>query len=163
MPVCSGPPNSLSNLMQNTGEYRRTKDAMKLVNSIFVFGSDLRGTHDRGAARTAHEKYGAIKGQARGLQGRSFAVPFKKKEGVLLDFDTFKLQILDFLQFARLAPNFQFIVTEIGTGPDMFKDEEIAPLFMYRPDNVQISPHWEKLAEEAALAIGEQMIKRVKK
>ena len=42
---------------------------------IFVFGSNDMGHHDGGAARIALEKFGAVYGQGRGLQGRSYAIP----------------------------------------------------------------------------------------
>lgn len=44
-------------------------------NEVFVFGSNMAGNHAGGAARTAVEKFGAIMGQAEGLQGQSYAVP----------------------------------------------------------------------------------------
>lgn len=39
-------------------------------NQIFVFGSNMNGNHAGGAARLAVEKFGAIMGQAEGLQGK---------------------------------------------------------------------------------------------
>ena len=44
-------------------------------NEIFVFGSNLEGSHGGGAAKTAHNKFGAIWGQGVGLQGRSYGIP----------------------------------------------------------------------------------------
>lgn len=40
-------------------------------NQIFVFGSNANGNHAGGAARQAVENFGAIMGQAEGLQGQS--------------------------------------------------------------------------------------------
>lgn len=37
-------------------------------NEIFVFGSNLNGDHAGGAAKLAVDKFGAINGQAIGLQ-----------------------------------------------------------------------------------------------
>lgn len=42
---------------------------------IFVFGSNEAGHHDGGAARIALEKFPAVYGQGRGIQGRSYAIP----------------------------------------------------------------------------------------
>lgn len=42
-------------------------------NQVFVFGSNMNGNHAGGAARLAVEKFGAIMGQAEGLQGQSYA------------------------------------------------------------------------------------------
>ena len=44
---------------------------------IFVFGSNERGAHGKGAALQAVTEYGAKYGQGFGLQGRSFAIPTK--------------------------------------------------------------------------------------
>lgn len=42
-------------------------------NEIFVFGSNMNGNHAGGAARLAVEKFGAVMGEAEGLQGQSYA------------------------------------------------------------------------------------------
>lgn len=39
------------------------------MRSIFVFGSNLKGIHGKGAAYTAKMKYGAIQGVGHGIQG----------------------------------------------------------------------------------------------
>jgi hypothetical protein len=44
---------------------------------IFVFGSNPEGRHGAGSAKTAREKFGAIRGQGEGLQGNSYAIPTK--------------------------------------------------------------------------------------
>lgn len=43
-------------------------------NQIFVFGSNTEGRHGRGSARVAYCLFGAIYGQAEGLQGQSYAI-----------------------------------------------------------------------------------------
>ena len=49
-------------------------------NQIFVFGSNANGNHAGGAASVAVEKFGAIEGQAEGLQGQSYAIPTLNKK-----------------------------------------------------------------------------------
>lgn len=49
-------------------------------NQIFVFGSNMNGNHTGGAARLAVEKFGAIMGQAEGIQGQSYAIPTLDKD-----------------------------------------------------------------------------------
>lgn len=44
-------------------------------NEIFVFGSNLAGSHGGGAARQAYNCFGAVWGQGVGLQGQSYAIP----------------------------------------------------------------------------------------
>ena len=47
-------------------------------NQIFVFGSNTQGRHGKGAALCAKERFGAIYGQAYGLQGQSYAIVTKE-------------------------------------------------------------------------------------
>lgn len=46
-------------------------------NGVFVFGSNPEGRHGAGAAKLASQKYGAIYGVGRGLQGRSYGLVTK--------------------------------------------------------------------------------------
>lgn len=91
---------------------------------VFVFGSNLKGHHQGGAARIARERFGAIIGQGIGLQGQSYAIP-TMHGGV----DKIKPYVDDFIQFAQKHPDLTFYVTRIGCGIAGFKDEDIAPLF----------------------------------
>lgn len=93
-------------------------------NEIFVFGSNLAGSHGGGAARLAYERFGAIWGQGVGLQGQSYAIP-TMQGGV----ESIKPYVDVFIEFARLHPELKFLVTRIGCGIAGFKYEEIAPLF----------------------------------
>ena len=43
-------------------------------NQIFVFGSNTQGRHGSGNARAAMDCFGAVYGQAKGLQGQSYAI-----------------------------------------------------------------------------------------
>jgi len=93
-------------------------------NEIFVFGSNLRGMHAGGAARTALQ-WGAIMGQGVGLQGQTYAIPtmFGTTEKM-------KPYVDDFIEFARHHPEKRFLVTEIGCGIAGFTPDQIAPLFL---------------------------------
>ena len=94
-------------------------------NEIFVFGSNLAGHHDGGAARLAYNRFGAIWGQGVGLQGQSYAIP-TMQGGV----ETIKPYVDEFIRFAELHSEYKFLVTRIGCGIAGFRDEEIAPLFV---------------------------------
>ena len=50
-------------------------------NEIFVFGSNSNGVHNGNAAATAM-KFGAIMGQAVGIQGQTYAMPSKDIENL---------------------------------------------------------------------------------
>ena len=91
---------------------------------VFVFGSNLQGQHAGGAARIAHENFGAVWGQGVGLQGQSYAIP-TMQGGV----DTIRPYVDEFIQFADNHPEMTFLVTRIGCGIAGFSDIEIAPLF----------------------------------
>lgn len=56
--------------------YKGTITELK-PNEIFVFGSNPQGRHGKGAALVAKTKFGAKYGQARGLQGQSYAIVTK--------------------------------------------------------------------------------------
>lgn len=102
---------------------------------IFVFGSNLRGRHGKGAALTAKQKYGAIQGQAEGLQGNSYAIP--TKNGILqpLPLSQVKEGVDRFVEFAKANMFMTFEVSRVGCGLAGFIPEQIAPLFKDAPDN----------------------------
>ena len=50
-------------------------------NEIFVFGSNSNGVHNGNAAATVM-KFGAIMGQAVGIQGQTYALPSKHIENL---------------------------------------------------------------------------------
>ena len=93
-------------------------------NEIFVFGSNLQGMHQGGAARVARMKFGAVWGVGVGLQGQSYAIP-TMQGGV----DTIKPYVDQFIRMAALLPQLTFYVTRIGCGIAGFRDADIAPLF----------------------------------
>lgn len=94
-------------------------------NEIFVFGSNVLGYHAGGAALMALQ-FGAVRGQAEGLQGQTYTIP--------TDFGTQGQEDLApyidrFLQFASTHPELHFLVTRIGCGIAVNTDEMIAPYF----------------------------------
>lgn len=93
-------------------------------NEIFVFGSNLAGFHGGGAARVAHQRFGAVWGQGVGLQGQSYAIP-TMQGGV----ETIRPYVDEFIVFAKQHSELTFLVTRIGCGIAGFTDEDIAPLF----------------------------------
>ena len=97
---------------------------------IFVFGSNGFGAHNGGAAATAVNKFGAIYGQAEGLQGQSYAI------NTMDGFEVMAEQVERFIKFAREHPELTFYVTEIGCGIAGYSPEEVAPLFAGVPKNV---------------------------
>ena len=93
-------------------------------NEIFVFGSNLAGMHGGGAARTAHQKFGAEWGVGVGMTGRCYAIP-TMHGGV----DKIKPYVDEFIEFAKAHGEYRFLVTRIGCGIAGFTPSQIAPLF----------------------------------
>lgn len=93
-------------------------------DEVFVFGSNLRGIHAGGAARTAHQHFGAEMGNGVGIQGQSYAIP-TMQGGV----ETIAPYVDEFISYARQHPERKFLVTPIGCGIAGFDVEDIAPLF----------------------------------
>ena len=91
---------------------------------IFVFGSNVNGFHDGGAAHYALQNFGAVYGQCSGLQGRSYAIPT-----VGCSISTVADEVDKFIRFADANPEHTFLVTRIGCGSAGYSDEDIAPLF----------------------------------
>ena len=102
-------------------------------NEIFVFGSNAKGLHHGGAAKTATEKFGAIMGQGHGLQGKSYAINSMSGLSDMTE------EIKAFCEFARNKPEKHFLVTPIGCGIAGYKPEEIAPLFKECKDLSNVS------------------------
>ena len=97
-------------------------------NEIFVFGSNLNGNHAGGAARTAVDNFGAIIGQAEGLQGHSYAIPTLDKNMEKLPEDELKKYIANFFDFAVANPDKTFYLTKIGCGIAGYDTEYISAI-----------------------------------
>lgn len=110
---------------------------------IFVFGSNAAGSHAGGAARQAVRDFGAIMGQARGLQCRSYALVSMSGLDVIAE------ETVTFCAFARTHPELTFLVTEIGCGIAGHTPAEVAPLFAGAPRNVVLPRSFRELLEGA--------------
>ena len=108
-------------------------------NEIFVFGSNLAGFHGGGAARIAHEYFGAEWGVGVGPTGQCYAIP-TMQGGV----ETIRPYVNEFISYAEQHPELTFLVTRIGCGIAGFTDEQIAPLFAAARDlkNVALPEGW---------------------
>ena len=108
-------------------------------NEIFVFGSNLAGFHGGGAARIAHEYFGAEWGVGVGPTGQCYAIP-TMQGGI----ETIRPYVDEFIRYAGQHPELTFLVTRIGCGIAGFTDEQIAPLFTSARDlqNVALPKGW---------------------
>lgn len=115
---------------------------------VFVFGSNLSGIHGGGAARAAHQLYGAEWGVAQGCTGRCYAIPTVKAQiAGPLSLDAISMYVEKFLFHANTHPEDRFFVTRIGCGLAGHKDEDIAPMFRDAPLNCSLPEPWRKFTE----------------
>lgn len=98
-------------------------------NEIFVFGSNLKGIHGAGAAKTARQ-WGAVIGIPEGIQGKTYAIPTKDAEiKNPLELEQIKSSISTFIDFAKSNKHLKFLVVEIGCNLAGRTPAQIAPLF----------------------------------
>ena len=93
-------------------------------NEIFVFGSNIYGHHNGGASLFALEQFGAVNGQAEGIQGMSYAIPTDGNT-----FDELKEAVERFTDYVVMHPKQKFMLTAIGCGTAGYGVRQIAPLF----------------------------------
>ena len=77
-------------------QYTPDKISQLAANEIFVFGSNLQGMHGGGAARYAHQHFGAVWGKGVGLYGQSYAIPTMHGGP-----DAIKPYVDEFISFAK--------------------------------------------------------------
>lgn len=111
-------------------------------DQIFVFGSNMLGNHSGGAAKIAHEKFGAEWGIGRGLTGQCYAFPTLSREMTRPFIDSIEKERDYLFSTARALPEKTFFLTKLGCGIAGFKEEEIAPLFKDAPTNVIKPLNW---------------------
>ncbi len=105
-------------------------------SQIIVVGTNLEGNHGAGAARQAHEQFGLTWGIGVGLSGQSYGIP------TIRGFQTLHCYVNQFLDFAEHYPEYEFLLTPIGTGIAGYTEEQIKPLFNNSPDNVVKPEGW---------------------
>src|SRR5580692_8489799 len=105
-------------------------------NQIFCFGSNLEGAHAGGAAKQAHEHFGAIWGQGYGPQGESYAIPTIDYDMKILPLKDIRLYLKLFSHFAKRMTHQEFLLTPIGTGIAGYSIEEIKSIMPIMPPNV---------------------------
>ena len=124
-------------------------------NQIFVFGSNTRGIHGAGAALFARNNFGAIYGQARGLQGQSYAIITKdltKDVHPSITREMIIEQIDDLYVFARFAHDWEFLVAYRADNNNLcgYSSEELAEMFARPniPENIVFEDKFLKLVEK---------------
>ena len=120
-------------------------------NQIFVFGSNTQGRHGKGAALVAKEKFGAVYGQSKGLQGQSYAIITKDLTKFVHPSIT-KEQIIEQIeklyQFALENKDKEFLVAyKVGKNLNSYSSQEMADMFSSKkiPENIVFEETFSKL------------------
>lgn len=129
---------------------RTTPDNIKHLepNEVFVFGSNTKGIHGSGAAKTAQLFFGARRGIGEGFCGQSYAFPTLNADsrgGFHLEKRTDDELIESankFLDFAEAHPEMIFLLTKVGCGLAGYTEEEMKNLFDNTPPNVVKPEGW---------------------
>jgi len=111
---------------------------MTASGAILVFGSNLAGRHDAGAALLARERHGAICGQAMGRQGRSYAIPTQDAQRRPLALWEIAAHVVGFVDYARAHPELTFDLTAVGCDTGDYEPDQIARMFAPAPCNVMM-------------------------
>lgn len=115
---------------------------------IFVFGSNLAGLHEGGAARVAHNRHGAVWCEGLGHHGNSYALPTMDRKFQTLSTTAIRVFVGDFIKYATTHPELEFQVTRIGCGLAGYEDRQIAPLFLEAPANCHFDTAWQPILGE---------------
>lgn len=106
------------------------------MTEIFVFGSNIQGAHGGGAARVAHQRFGAESGVGEGLTGQTYALPTMEGR------DAFLAAAQRFIDFAASRPDLTFLLTKVGCGIAGYDESEVAAWFADTPANVIKPVNW---------------------
>lgn len=111
-------------------------------NEIFVFGSNLAGRHDGGAALQALEQFGAERGIGEGLTGQCYAFPTLHADMSKINrSELFSIRDA-FYRCVNAHPKTTFLLTRVGCGIAGQDEEFMAILFRDAPANVRKPKGW---------------------
>lgn len=121
-------------LFENIREFWHEPFPKLEKNEIFVFGSNTQGRHSLGSALIARKKYGAIYGQAEGLQGQSYSIVTKdltKKSHPSRTEEQIIEQIKKLYNFATKHRDLKFYVVYTSTAKNLnaYSPKEMAKMF----------------------------------
>lgn len=109
---------------------------------IFVFGSNMAGSHGGGAARQAWMMFGAEQGVGEGVTGKCYAFPTLTENFEQCSNTQLKASRLKFYQYANAHPELEFLLTKVGCGIAGFNEDSMKKLFKNAPKNVIKPEDW---------------------
>lgn len=111
---------------------------------IWVFGSNEKGAHGKGAAKVARVNFHAEYGVGRGPTAQAYAIPTKDRSLKPLPLESIYASVVDFLAYAAEHPKSKFFITRIGCVLAGYSDEEIGPAFADAPANCSLPDEWKQ-------------------
>lgn len=126
--------------------------------TVFVFGSNLAGTHAGGAAKTALLHFGAVKGVGRGWSGQSYAIPTMNEHLQQMPLSQIQHYIEDFKIYTKNHPKIKYFVTSVGCGVAGYKVEEIAPMFKGISKNVIFPASFRPFVEKTLPKLNQKLL-----
>lgn len=127
-------------------------------DTVFVFGSNLAGTHAGGAAKTALLHFGAVKGVGRGWSGQSYAIPTMNEHLQQMPLSQIEHYIEDFKIYTKNHPKIKYFITSVGCGVAGYKVEEIAPMFKGISKNVIFPVSFRPFVEKTLPKLTQQLL-----
>lgn len=103
----------------------------------FVFGSNISGNHAGGAAKQAHESFGAVWGVGEGLTGNCYAFPTLDEN--MQQYTHAEMESIRdaFYRCCAGHPELTFLLSPVGTGIAGYPKQYIKQLFKDLPTNIQ--------------------------
>lgn len=111
-------------------------------NEVFVFGSNLAGRHAAGAAKVAHDHFGAVYGVGEGLIGQSYALPTLDKKLQQRNDEQLTMSVRKLWKCAKENPDKVFLLTKVGCGIAGYDEEYMADKFKDAPGNIIKPKGW---------------------
>ncbi len=130
-------------------------------DTVFVFGSNMAGTHAGGAAKIALQHFGAMRGVGRGWAGQSFAIPTMNEHLQQMPLSQIEHYIDDFKIYVKNHANTKFFITAVGCGVAGYKVEEIAPMFKGIGHHVIFPESFRPFVEKTLPKINQNFLKQV--
>lgn len=106
------------------------------TNEIFVFGSNLAGSHGAGAALQAQEQFGAEDGVGEGLTGQTYAFPTLGKNLEKRNYQALLRSVDKLYNVCLMNLDKDFLLTKVGTGIAGYPEKQMKDLFKHSPVNL---------------------------
>ncbi len=118
-------------------------------NEVFVFGSNTRGAHGKGAAKQAYRDFGAKWGIGEGLTGQSYAFPTLDGRLRQLPVQDLVASVKRLYACCAAHPNKRFMLTKVGCGLAGYPEATMRGLFREPPHNLVLPEDWKGLTSTA--------------